>query len=221
MNCRQARDLFSARLDRELEPEGVSDFERHLRTCGCCADQWTAFARTVQLVRSLPAVEPDPAFVGHVFDRVRAYEAGNLELADPPRRIVPEPVRVLWSSLSDTTRWSGAFFPARLAGAVALGACLGFFVSEKVWSPQHGFGGHAPLTADTGQVTPGSQTVGSRTGTDYDVRRPFADLAAGLADRPAGRTSDSTDPIQGPSPADPPGNQVRLSVSGGRPQVTF
>jgi hypothetical protein len=227
MNCRQVRGLFSSRLDCELDREDASRFEQHLQDCGACASQWTAFSRTVQLVRSLPPVAPDPAFVGRVLDRVRGYEAGHTEVVTGSAGWFTVRIRTFRSLMSEFP-WPSVLFPARLAGAVALGAMLGFVVTEKVWNPGMGIPPLASktegpaLTSHLDDAQAVAQNVmRNRVGSSS---RPFADLVPELASIPA-RTADSTGPggqfaVPG-SPADLQSRQVDLSVLGGRPQVTF
>jgi hypothetical protein len=215
MNCRQARELFSSRLDNELDHGEGLLFEQHVAGCVACSEQWAAFARTVQLVRSLPQHAPDPSFVGQVLDRVRAYEAGATEApAAPQRRRVPARLKVALEDLAEVS-WARILFPARLAGAVALGAALGFVVSQKVWSPERSSG---PIAQNATHRAESPVTV--------STTRPFVDLVPTLT-RPANRPVDGTgvpsniQGMPGSSNSSDPGRQVMSRGPGGQPQVTF
>lgn len=68
MTCHEARELYSALLDEELDPVERAGVESHVAGCPECARELDRFRRTVSLIR---AAEPVRAPVGFV-DRVLA-----------------------------------------------------------------------------------------------------------------------------------------------------
>lgn len=196
MFCRQARALFSSRVDHELNPREETQLRQHLDSCSECATRWSSFELTVKLVHSLPQVVADPSFVGQVFDRVRGYEAGRRSLYpihEGQRRFgafmdfwrtLPGsllPGRLLSHAPSRDTRYQSreprfarVLVPVRLAGALAFGLVLGFAVAERGNLP----GRLVALT--TGGA---SSSLGPNSGASSSVvlpDRPFADLAREL-----------------------------------------
>ncbi len=223
MNCRQARNLFSARLDGELAPGDVQEFQRHLDSClDGCAERWRAFRATVDLVHDLPASEPDPTFVGRVLDQVRAYEAGRLVLRPARRRLSPRTWEIgAW--VSEVWRGISLPVPLRLAAATAFGVTVGIALASNLnW-------GFAPGTAPgtrTGVVAmaPTSSSSQSTSASDR-LNRPFGDLIGELADReavPAPGDSMADDPVsRAVWPRDTAGSPLRVVEDHGRPQITF
>jgi len=219
MNCKQARNLFSARLDGELAAAELREFELHLVSClEGCAERWRAFQATVELVHDLPEPEPDPAFVGRVLDQVRAYEAGRLVLSPARRR----------PSLLDRLRsaWSGFALPVplRVAGAAALGVAAGIITASSL---DLGFTPGAAPVAGRAAVASASAGDASLRGATETARpvRPFGDLIEELAAResataPADSASD--DPLsRAVWPRDRVNSPVRVVEDNGRPQITF
>jgi putative zinc finger protein len=66
LSCRDVRDRFSARLDEALDDDERSGIDAHLATCGECTREWEGFARTVTLLRAVPAASAPAGFVDRV-----------------------------------------------------------------------------------------------------------------------------------------------------------
>lgn len=219
MNCKQARNLFSARLDGELAAAELRELELHFASCPeGCAERWRAFQATVELVHDLPEPEPDPAFVGRVLDQVRAYEAGRLVLSPARRR--PSLLQRLQSA------WGGFALPVplRIAGAAALGVAAGLIVASSL---DLGFvSGSAPVAnrAAVATAPAGGASVGGSPDAAHPVR-PFGDLIEGLAAREGTAAATDTaadDPLsRAVWPRDGVNSPVRVVEDNGRPQITF
>lgn len=173
MNCRQARSLFSARIDLELSREEAAEQEGHLAGCSDCRRAWTSFQTTVNLMHRLPVETPHPAFVGQVLDRVRAYEAQGaptfLDPADRPFVEPSEPVVSPWTrwraKIEETFAWPRPI-PVAFASALVLGVAIGFMVSRP--------GADAPAVADAEKSTRSSEALASSYSPEY--ASPFEDL---------------------------------------------
>ena len=222
MNCKMARSLFSARVDDELSPTEAGSLAMHIRDCtGGCRDQWAVFEATVRMLHTLPEIEPDPSFVGHVLDRVRAWEAQEAG------RPVRAPVRVPWSTsvrsrglverlrawfrVGDPIRlgeWLHCFagglaggiagsrvlVPVRVTAAVALGVVGGLAIGQHALLSNRAapFPGLAGLTiASTPMVSVGRSGQIQSTTT---AARPFGDLAGDIP--PVRAARDGADSIR-------------------------
>jgi hypothetical protein len=144
---RHPAELLSALLDGEL-PSGDADIVRaHVLTCATCAAELDAVRHARAALRSLPAVEPPPAFLDSL-----------LETAPAPSNVVPLRARraalanaaaavaaglLIVAGLGD--RQASAVAP-QLAGSVEQHAATISAVST-------GLGGPSPILAP-GEVTP-------------------------------------------------------------------
>ncbi len=193
MNCSEARDLFSSRLDEELEPQLLATLDKHLINCDDCQIAWSSFRSTVGLVRSLPAREADASFVGSVLDRVRAYELEDAKVALTPMDKAPSS-SVLQGLARRVRDWMADFEPRALlqpAPAMALGCLfLGLGVGAGVSTWMGGPGSTAvadgTLEAVTPALTSAPMIQGAASGEPIDVDHamanpnstsPFSDLA--------------------------------------------
>ncbi len=68
MNCRAARELFSARVDGFLTPEERVALDRHLEGCADCDREWERFSRTVGLLRAVPEARAPADFAQRVVE---------------------------------------------------------------------------------------------------------------------------------------------------------
>ncbi len=66
MKCELYRELISARLDRELQPDELETLEAHLEQCSECA----AFARQVKQLQELAATSPPTAMPREVEEAI-------------------------------------------------------------------------------------------------------------------------------------------------------
>ena len=71
MKCAQVVRLFGAYWDDETTQAEREWVETHLASCAPCRQQYEAFTRTLELVGSLPRVEPAPDLVERVLARAR------------------------------------------------------------------------------------------------------------------------------------------------------
>jgi hypothetical protein len=250
MNCKQARNLFSARIDGELSPEEVRSLEIHVRECRAgCPEHWAEFETTVRMVRALPPIEAAPSFVGQVLDCVRAWEAQEAgrtirvplhALARPPvfgsglsDRVWDRVRDGVWDTLwrERLSEWVGfltgsrILAPVRLVGAVVLGVTGGFLLGQQgILSHRAASGpGLAQRTMVSAPAVPGSQAGPVRSMSDG--ARPFGDLAGGISSvREAHGREDSTSVTPDEIGNDPGGlrnRQVNAAPGDARPRVTI
>jgi anti-sigma factor RsiW len=71
MKCAQVVRLFGAYWDDETTQAEREWVEAHLASCSSCRKEYEAFTRTLELVGSLPRVEPAPDLVERVLARAR------------------------------------------------------------------------------------------------------------------------------------------------------
>jgi len=71
MKCSQAVRLFGAYWDDETTQAERELVEAHLASCASCRQEYEAFTRTLELVGTLPRVEPAPDLVERVLSRAR------------------------------------------------------------------------------------------------------------------------------------------------------
>ena len=71
MNCRQARRLFGPYWDDETTQAEREWLESHLGSCATCRQAYEDFTRSLELVGSLPRIEPAPDLVERVLSRAR------------------------------------------------------------------------------------------------------------------------------------------------------
>ena len=62
MNCRQARNLFSAYWDDEITQGEREWLESHFSSCAACRREYESLARTLEAVSDLPRVEVSGGF---------------------------------------------------------------------------------------------------------------------------------------------------------------
>ena len=95
MTCGEIREQLSAFLDGELADGERQAVAAHLEGCEACRREHAALARTVELVRGLPAVAPPADLAGRVAERV----------AEPPAERTPPFVlrrAILWPAVAAT-----------------------------------------------------------------------------------------------------------------------
>ncbi|MBI4587274.1 MAG: zf-HC2 domain-containing protein [Candidatus Rokubacteria bacterium] len=71
MNCPEARELFSSRVDALLTPEQRRALDLHLQTCAECPREWERFRRTVSLLHSLEEARAPAGFAARVIEAAR------------------------------------------------------------------------------------------------------------------------------------------------------
>lgn len=75
MNCTQARKLFAAFWDDETTQAEREWLEGHFGSCDSCRREYEAYARTLELLGTLPRVEPAADLHDRVLQRVRRAES--------------------------------------------------------------------------------------------------------------------------------------------------
>jgi len=75
MNCKHARKLFAAFWDDETTQAEREWLEGHFTSCPPCRREYEQYARTLELVGSLPRVEPSADLPERVLQRVRRSES--------------------------------------------------------------------------------------------------------------------------------------------------
>lgn len=88
MNCNQARKLFAAFWDDETTQAEREGLEGHFSSCTTCRTEYEQYARTLELMGSLPRIEPAVDLHDRVLQRVRRAESA------PDRMPVLRPVWV-------------------------------------------------------------------------------------------------------------------------------
>lgn len=79
MNCREARDLFSARADDRLTPQERVTLDTHLEACAECRLEWERFERTVSLLRAVQETRAPAGFAERVVEAA-SRESGRRRL---------------------------------------------------------------------------------------------------------------------------------------------
>ena len=85
MSCSRIRDMFGAYWDDEITQAEREWIETHFTSCPPCRVEYESFARTLELVASLPREEAAPDLVERVMNRTRRLTAPADRL--PVRRV--------------------------------------------------------------------------------------------------------------------------------------
>ena len=75
MTCTHARKLFAAFWDDETTQAEREWLESHFTACDSCRLEYEGYARTLEIVASMPRVEPAPGLPERVLQRVRRAES--------------------------------------------------------------------------------------------------------------------------------------------------
>jgi len=75
MNCTHARKLFAAYWDDETTQAEREWLEGHFHSCTVCRSEYEQYARTLELLGSLPRIEPAPELPERVLARVKRSES--------------------------------------------------------------------------------------------------------------------------------------------------
>ena len=71
MNCREARELFSAKADDLLTAEQRAALDGHLQGCADCRHEWERFRQTVSLLHSVGEARAPAGFATRVMEASR------------------------------------------------------------------------------------------------------------------------------------------------------
>jgi len=74
MNCKHARKLYAAFWDDETTQAEREWLEGHFTSCPTCRREYEQYARTLELMGSLPRIEPAAELPERVLQRVRRAE---------------------------------------------------------------------------------------------------------------------------------------------------
>ena len=66
MQCEEANELMSLRLDNQLAPDRHTHLQAHLTECPTCRAQWAALAQVSAILQAAPMKEPPPGFTAQV-----------------------------------------------------------------------------------------------------------------------------------------------------------
>ncbi len=72
--CTNIREKLSAFLDNELPPLECSLMEKHLQTCPACAEEANSLRKINELLDSVPAESPAPAFTARAVHHALAWK---------------------------------------------------------------------------------------------------------------------------------------------------
>jgi anti-sigma factor RsiW len=78
---REAKDLYAALVDAELQGDLLEQMRAHLDSCRECRDGWTRYSRAVEKVRSTPRSRAPGSFAAAVKGRVLRRRRGLRGLA--------------------------------------------------------------------------------------------------------------------------------------------
>jgi anti-sigma factor RsiW len=118
MNCGHARRLFGAYWDDEITLAERDWLESHFSACEKCRHEYESFARTVELVGSLPRAEVTPGLAERALARARRATPARDEL---PVSVTPRWVpatataALVLIALATTLQWIGMTPRGRIA----------------------------------------------------------------------------------------------------------
>ena len=110
MNCLQAEEYFSARLEDILDYQTLQDFEGHLTACETCQHEYARFQKSVKVVQQLPQIELSPHFMSALRQRLIAEkqrltaDQKQLDVQQDDTRSVTEIAATGWKQLLDIFR---------------------------------------------------------------------------------------------------------------------
>ena len=116
MNCGGARRLFGAYWDDEITLAERDWLESHFSACSACRSEYEQFARTIELMGSLPRVTPQPELAERALARARRAAAAPDRLPHATPRWIPitATAALLTIAATMTLQWIGVTPPGRL-----------------------------------------------------------------------------------------------------------
>jgi len=122
MNCRQARNLFSAYWDDEITQGEREWLESHFSSCPSCRREYDALARTLEALSDLPRVEVSNGFADRVLAAAKRRSPAVDRMPVPVRRWVPITATAVLLAIvaAMVMQWSGMPLGPRHQGSVAL-----------------------------------------------------------------------------------------------------
>jgi anti-sigma factor RsiW len=109
MNCSGARRLFGAYWDDEITLAERDWLESHFNACAACRGEYEQFARSIELVGSLPRVEVRPELAERALTRARRVSAApdRLPLGTPRWIPITATAALLTIAATMTLQWIG------------------------------------------------------------------------------------------------------------------
>ncbi len=77
MNCRKVNSLLSAYVDNEVTGVEQMQIRSHLRTCGCCSDEYESLLLTKRLLSGLSGRDPRDGFEDEIIQRLAVLGASR------------------------------------------------------------------------------------------------------------------------------------------------
>jgi anti-sigma factor RsiW len=115
MNCGGARRLFGAYWDDEITLAERDWLEAHFSACTSCRSEYEQFARTIELMSTLPRVAPQPELAERALARARRAAAApdRLPVATPRWIPITATAALLTIAATMTLQWIGVAPPGR------------------------------------------------------------------------------------------------------------
>ena len=109
MNCGGARRLFGAYWDDEITLAERDWLETHFSACTACRAEYEQFARTIELVGSLPRMSAQPEMAERALARARRVASAPDRLPHPTPRWIPvtATAALLAIAATMTLQWIG------------------------------------------------------------------------------------------------------------------
>ena len=155
MNCGDARRLFGAYWDDEITLAERDWLESHFASCTGCRGEYESFARTIELVGSLPRAEVKPGLDERALARARRATAAPDRLpAGTPRWIpITATAALLAIAATMTLQWMGMTPAGRLAPRNEVAT-----VQQPVLVPSPDAPATSPALDDDAGTTAGTET---------------------------------------------------------------
>ena len=122
MNCRQAKNLFSAYWDDEITQGEREWLESHFSSCAVCRREYEQLARTLEAVSDLPRVEVSSGFAERALAAAKRRSPAADRMPVTVRRWVPVTATAVLLAIvaAMVMQWSGMPLGPRHEGSVAL-----------------------------------------------------------------------------------------------------
>ncbi|MGH7731242.1 MAG: anti-sigma factor family protein [Candidatus Eiseniibacteriota bacterium] len=116
MNCGGARRLFGAYWDDEITLAERDWLESHFNSCAACRGEYEQFARSIELVGSLPRVEVQRDVAERALARARRSTAvaDRLPLGTPRWMPITATAALLTIAATMALQWMGVTPPGRI-----------------------------------------------------------------------------------------------------------
>lgn len=121
MNCGGSRRLFGAYWDDEITAAERDWLEGHFASCPACRAEYEEFARTIELMGSLPRVAPQPDLAERALARARRAAAVPDRLPVRTPRWIPITATAALLTIAATMalQWMGVVPSGRVGDPVA------------------------------------------------------------------------------------------------------